>query len=399
MRATKLHLLSDRSIKRINEGMTADGGGLYVRRRGDNRVFVFKYSHQNKRKEMGLGSYPSVSLAKARSKAAQARERLGDGLDPKLVLIEPVVSESADIPEAVITFRQAMDRYLQLRSGEWSNVKHAKQWESSLNNYVGDLMGMPVDQINTRQVANCLIPVWQSKQETAARVRQRVERILSACIALEERSGPNPAMLKDNLDHILGKQIRVVRHHAAVPVEDAPEAFAKLWAKRESGIGAQGAIIIALTSLRSGELRHMQWSDVAENTITIPAKRMKARRIHRIPVAPILADLLGHLTRWEHSALILPSASGSAMSDMTISKAMKNAGLGQYTPHGWRSTFSDWAHGEGWNHRWVEDALAHTIGSDVERAYRRRDYLEQRRDLMQSWCDYLTAGIDGSEVK
>ena len=100
------------------------------------------------------------------------------------------------------------------------DFSRAKQWESTLNNYVGDLMGMPVDQINTRQVANCLIPVWQSKQETAARVRQRVERILSACIALEERSGPNPAMLKDNLDHILGKQIRVVRHHAAVPVED-----------------------------------------------------------------------------------------------------------------------------------------------------------------------------------
>lgn len=385
MRQTRLHKLTSKQIQHSKDGKLSDGGGLQLRTRGTNRVWIFRYSFNGKSREMGLGP---VDVKEARTRAAQAREDLAAGIDP---LDSPVTTVAA--PVAGLTFRAAMDRYLGMRSAEWSNSKHAKQWPSSLNTYAKPLMRMPVGDISTRHIADCLSPIWQSKQETASRVRQRIERILSASIALGDRDGPNPAVWRDNLELVLGKQKRPVKHHAAVPVDQAPAAFADLWQRRHTGVGAMGAVLIALTVLRSGEVRHMQWSDLDGDVLEIPADRMKARKSHRVPVGGPLRDVLDGLPKWSGTPLVLPSARGVVMSDMTIAAAMKRAGWGAYTPHGWRSTFSDWAHGEGWNHRWIEDALAHTIGSNVERAYRRSDYLTQRQLLMDAWHNCLFSNV------
>ncbi len=381
MRQTRLHKMTAKQVQQAKAGKHSDGGGLWlVVSESGTRKWVLRHTVDGKRRERGLGGFPAVSLAEARQKAAQIR----DGAPVAAVVQSAGVS----------TFRTAMERYLTLRGSEWSNSKHAAQWPSTLNRYAAPLMDMPVDQIRTADVAGCLVPIWHSKQETAGRVRQRIERVLSASIALGERDGPNPAALRDNLDLVLGKQRKVVKHHAAIPVTDLPDAFASMWHKRETGAGAMGVVLVFLTVLRSGEVRHLEWDDVGADAVTIPADRMKARRPHRTPVTPLLGQVLTDLPRWGSSKLVVPSSRGGPISDQTMSAALKRNGLGSYTVHGIRSSFSDWAHESGHAHRLVEDQLAHTIGTDVERAYRRGDYMQQRVPMMLDWTKYLTSRLN-----
>ena len=219
-------------------------------------------------------------------------------------------------------------------------------------------------------------------------------RSLSASIARGDRPAPNPAAWRDNLEHILPaqKKVRVVKHHAAVSVADAPAAFARIWAKRHAGAGYAGLVTLCLTTCRSGEVRHLQWADLDSDVLSIPAERMKARKAHRVPVTLPLAIWLGEVPRYADTALVHGGTGGRPMSDMTMAKALKSAGY-QATPHGWRSTFSDWANGEGWARELIEDQLAHTVGGAVERAYRRTDFLERRRPLMAAWARYITSAL------
>ncbi len=392
MRTAALNKLSAVKVRQAGPGMHSDGGGLFLRVTGKARSWVFRFTREGRKREMGLGSLGAVSLQTARQMAQECREQVAQGLDP----IEARKASLAR-PEAAAgttTFRTAMERYLKLKGVEWSNAKHAAQWRSTLEAYCERIMPMPVETITAADVVACLAPIWTEKQETASRVRQRTERILSACIALGERPAPNPAAWRDGLEHVLSKQTKAVRHHAAVPVTDAPEAFAKLWVRRDVGQGAAALVLVALTALRSGEARWLEWADIEAGTITIPAARMKARRAHRVALCGIAADWLATLPRIGGCALVFPSSRLGPISNMTISKAMKGADLGAYTPHGWRSTFSDWANESGWPRDHIEDALAHRVGSETERAYRRGDWLEQRRPLMDAWCNYLTSGLN-----
>lgn len=239
-----------------------------------------------------------------------------------------------------------MGRYIGAHRATWSNGKHAGQWESSLRRHAGPLLRLDVAAITTADVEAVLAPIWLEKPETASGVRQRIERILGAAIARGDRPGPNPAGWLDNLSVLMPDQskVHVVKHHSAVPWQDAPAAFATIVGKRDVGIGYRAVVTLCLTALRSGEVRHLQWADVAGDALVIPAARMKARRAHRVPVTGPLAAHLSALPRVAGAGdLVHPGQSRTAMSDMTISKAMKGAGLGDYTPHGWRSTFSDWA--------------------------------------------------------
>lgn len=395
IRQTTLHKLNAKTVKSAGNGWHSDGGGLYLRVKGASRSWVFRWAEGAKKRERAIGPQSAISLATARQRAAEARDALSAGKVPEVVKASSERTEVAEVAAEVKTLGAAAQEYIHARRATWSNAKHAAQWQASLDLHAADLLKMPVTEITSADVADTLTPIWLTKIETASRVRQRIERILGVCIARGERSGPNPAALRDNLDVILPsqKRVRVVKHHAAIPVGDAPAAFAAIWHKRDAGIGYAGLITLALTALRSGEVRHLEWGDVGGDTIIIPAGRMKARKVHRVPMSPQLISYLQAQPRWADSPLVHAGQAGRPMSDMTLAKALKGAGYGDYTPHGWRSTFSDWANDAGWARDLVEDQLAHTIGNAVERAYRRADFLDRRRPMMDAWVSYLTSAL------
>lgn len=402
MRTGALNKLTARQVKAAGDGMHSDGGGLFLAVGGERRRWVFRFTATvaggRKKRELGLGSAASVSLAVAREKAAEARALVAGGGDPIAAKAEARNSAAAPRGEqrcGAPTFAEAMRSYITARQPTWSNPKHAAQWASSLERHATSLMVLPVDEIATAEISAVLMPVWLELPETASRVRQRIERILGAQIALGNRPPPNPAALRDNLEHVLPDQrkVREVRHHAAIPVGEAPAAFAATWAKRDAGFGYAGLITVALTALRSGEVRRLEWVDVESLAIVIPKGRMKARRQHRVPVTPLLAQHLGTQPRWADTTLVHPGQQGRPMSDMTLAKALTGSGWREATPHGWRSTFSDWANGEGWPRELIEDQLAHQIGTAVERAYRRGDYLERRREMMEAWETYVAGSL------
>ncbi|MFY9211222.1 MAG: Arm DNA-binding domain-containing protein, partial [Aestuariivita sp.] len=258
MRQTTLHRLNAKAAKSLGDGWHADGGGLYLRVKGNTRSWVFRWTEGAKKREKAIGPAASVALATARQRAAEAREALAEGNTP---VVRKKAAEPAPKVSRTPTLGEAARDYIGARRATWSNKKHAMQWQASLDLHAADLLKMPIDQITSSDVADTLSPIWLTKIETASRVRQRIERILGACIARGERPGPNPAALRDNLDVILPdqKRVRKVKGHAAIPWQDAPAAFAAIWARRHTGIGYSGLITCALTALRSGEIRHLQW--------------------------------------------------------------------------------------------------------------------------------------------
>ncbi|MEP1202006.1 tyrosine-type recombinase/integrase [Tateyamaria sp.] len=305
-----------------------------------------------------------------------------------VALAAPVAPATA---REAMSFEAAMRRYIQAHHVTWSNAKHARQWETSLRNHAAPLMRQNVAQITSADIEAVMLPIWLSKIETASRVRQRIERVLSASIARGDRPGPNPAAWRDNLEHILPAQskVRKVKHHAAVPWEDAPAAFRTIWDMRGTGTGYQALVTLILTGMRSGEVRSLEWEDIKRDHLLIPAERMKARKAQRFGMSLPLAIWLDSLPRIEGTDCVHPGRFNRLMSDETIATAMQGAGLGEYTVHGWRSTFSDWANAQGWSRDLIEDALAHQIGNSTERAYRRGDYLDRRQKLMAAWARYL----------
>lgn len=268
MRIGTLNKLTAKTIKTAKVGMHSDGGGLFLQVKGKGASWIFRYNWESKKREMGLGSASSVSLALARQKANECREALGHGINPRMPVEVQEVAPVAPVAK-VVTFKDAMDAYIRTHHATWSNAKHSAQWESSLLRYAGSLMRKPVSDVSVADIEAVLSPIWLSKCETASRVRQRIERILGASIARGDRQGPNPAGLRDNLEHILPsqKKVRTVKHHVAVAVEDAPSAFAAIWKKRHKGVSYSGLVTLCLTACRSGEVRHLQWADLGNDPI------------------------------------------------------------------------------------------------------------------------------------
>ena len=391
MRTQALHKLTARAVKAAGVGMHSDGGGLFLAvKSAGARSWVFRFTVDGRKRELGLGSAGAVSLAEARQRAQEARDVVSAGSDP---LADRKAAQRPARARQVPTFAEAADRHIRGHGPTWRSPKSATQWRSSLDMYAAPLMPMAVTEIDVADVESCIGPIWLSKPETASRVRGRIERILGGCIARKERPGPNPAALRDNLEHILPRRRqRRVRHHAAVPLDAAQDAFAAIWQRRNAGMGTAALIVVALAALRSGEVRGLEWADIEGDVVTIGADRMKAFREHRVPVTPFLADVLQAQPRvgqW----VFYGQRSGRPLSDMALAMSMRRAGLGDYTPHGWRSTFRDWAASEGWDGDLAEDQLAHTVGSAVSRAYRRQDFLARRRPMMQAWESWLIAHV------
>ncbi|MDQ2927195.1 MAG: integrase arm-type DNA-binding domain-containing protein [Pseudomonadota bacterium] len=367
-----------------------DGLALQVTTTGA-RSWVLRVAAGEMRHEMGLGSFPTVTLTEARDKARKQRALMKDGVDPVAMRRAAHSAALAD-RQAQKTFSDVAAQYISQHEKSWKNAKHGAQWTSTLRTYAEPSIGkLLVRDIRPAHVIGVLEPIWTSKTETATRVRSRIELVLDYATARGYREGLNPARWKGNLDAALphASKVAPVRHHAAVKVKEVV-TFMKLL-RRQEGIGARALAFVVLTAARSGEVRGATWSEVDLDAAlwTIPANRMKSGREHRVPLSKPALRLLRSIAG-DHlpDDPLFPGMRG-ALSDMSLTAVLRRMKVAA-TAHGFRSTFRDWV-SEYTDHSGevAEMALSHTIGDKVEAAYRRGDLLEKRISLMSDWALFL----------
>jgi integrase len=395
--ALALNKLSARGVTAITKpGRHGDGGGLYlvVDKSGAKR-WVFLYRREGTLREMGLGGLKSVSLARARELAAEARVNLQAGVDP--------ITAKNNAPVAVPTFGEEADDFIDAMGPQFRNAKHLEQWKMTLKVYAAPLRSKRVDQISTADVLEVLKPIWLSKPETAARLRGRIERVLDAAKAKGHRSGQNPALWRGHLDNLLPKRRKLSRgHHAAMPYERVPAFVADL--RERDAMAARAMEFTILTAARTGETFGATWREIdLEAAIwTIPRERMKAGREHRVPLTARAVEILTELSELSTGpdAYVFPGQKkGRPLSVMAMDMILRRMDI-EFTVHGFRSSFRDWAGEETSFPREVaEAALAHVVGDETERAYRRGDALEKRRKLMIAWANYCEPKNPGNVLE
>mgnify|MGYP001553416882 CR=1 FL=1 len=415
--AKEMSALEVKNLSHTGRGkaiLVAVGGvaGLHIQLAASGaRSWILRVKVGDKRRDIGLGGFPTVTLSQAREKAREIREKIESGIDPieerKRLRAQLVASQKRGL-----TFEDAVDRFLAIKMDSFSNAKHRQQWGNTLRSYaVPDLGKLLVQDIETQDVLRVLDPLWKGKTETAKRLRGRMEAVLAWATVSGHRSGENPARWAGNLKELLPapSKIKGESHHPALQLEDAHRWFQSL--RNLKGNGTRALELLSLCALRSSEVRKLMWDDydVDKSMITIPAARMKAGKEHRIPLAAEAAELLNSLPRFHDNQLIFPAARGGTLSDMTLSATMKRLHLADLetggqgfidraskrpaVPHGLRSTFRDWvAETTDFPGDMAELALAHKISSSVEASYRRGDMLEKRRRMMSDWSDFLCSG-------
>ena len=363
-------------------GRYADGNGLYLHVDPSGaRRWVQRLVIRGKPRGLGLGSYALVSLAEARELALANRKLARSGGDPLAAK-----RRDAGMP----TFEEAAAKVLEQKRGAWRNAKHANDWPTSLRLYVFPRIGeKSVSEITSADLLEILTRIWHDKPETARRVRQRISAVMKWAVAMQHRPD-NPA--GDALGQALGRQQAVVRHMPALPHNEVDSAVAAVRASR-AWTGTKLAFeFLVLTAARSGEVRLATWDEIDLGAMvwTVPGIRMKAKRDHRVPLTVRAMQILSEArTLGDGAGLVFPSLRGKALSDMTLSKLVREQGIAA-VPHGFRSSFRDWA-AERTNHprEVVEAALAHAVQNKVEAAYARSDLFERRRRLMDDWAAYL----------
>ncbi len=388
-----IHKLNPRKVATATIGKYEDGGGLRLVVSGTGaKKWIFRFTINGKRREMGLGSYPDVELSDARAKASEYRTLAKDGIDP--------IENRRVEPKAIPSFTTCAARFIRSHRHGWKNAKHSRQWVSTLKTYVRPVIGnRSVDQIETQDVLKILAPIWTIRTETAKRVQGRIENILDFAAAHKYRDHLNPARWRGHLDMLLAKPSRVktVRHHPAMPYIVLPSFLTKL--QQNDSISAKALILLILTATRTSEVLKAEWSevDLDKAVWTIPSSRMKTRREHRVPLSEPTLRVLANLPHIEGNPYIFPGTRyGRPLSNMALLQLMRGMGygvageLGDYVPHGFRSSFRDWS-GEvsSFPRDVAEMALAHSIKDKVEAAYRRGDLFEKRRDMMNAWARFL----------
>lgn len=392
--------------------------GLYLQVTPNGaKTWLLRVTIGGKRAEIGLGGFPSVTLAEARDKAREARDKIERGIDP-IAERKAAKFALAAAKSRGLSFADAVDRFLVAKLDGFQNDKHRKQWCATLEAYAKPILGpLLVSDIQVQDVLRVLQPIWTDKTETATRVRSRIEAVLSWATVSGHRVGDNPARWAGNLKELLPAASKVAKsaNHPAIALDDAPAWFAAL--RRREGFGARALEFAAITAARSGEVRGALWSeiDLEKGLWIISAERMKMSREHRVPLAAAAVALLRAMPRLGDNDLVFPALRGKQMSDMTLSAAMKRMHEAEVAagrlgfldrvskrpavPHGLRSTFRDWvAEQTNYPSDMAEVALAHKINNAVEAAYRRGDMIEKRRAMMAAWGDFLTATKQAGNV-
>jgi integrase len=396
--------LSALEIKRLTKpGHHAAGGvsGLLLQiTETGSKSWILRAIVGAKRRDIGLGGFPGVTLAQARINARELKEQIRSGIDP----VEQRKAAKAALISAngkLICFADAAHKFLTAKRSEFKNAKHAAQWQTTLENYAFPVIGqMMVNQVELPHIVQVLEPIWIAKTETATRLRGRIESVLTWAKVAGYREGENPARWKDNLDAVLPKpgKLKKVQHHKAIPWKDAASFMVQL--RQCEGIAPKALEFLILTATRSGEVRGAQWQEIDTQIgiWTIPAERMKADKEHIVPLCDDALNLLKQLPRLEGNDLIFPAARGGQLSDMTLSAVMRRMKVNA-TPHGFRSTFRDWcSESTNYPNEVAEMALAHTISNGVEKAYRRGDLLAKRTRMMEDWCKYLNTPVASGVV-
>lgn len=380
-------------IKASKANFYSDGGGLYLQvSKLGTGSWVFRYEIDQRRRAMGLGSTTTVSLADARIAALEARQLLQQRLDPLQQKQEAESTRKKNLAK-MQTFNQCAAAYIKTKKSEWKNEKHHQQWENTLATYVSPIFGnLPVAEIDTNLILKALEPIWTEKNETATRLRGRIEKVLDWAKVRGFRDGENPARLKGHIDTLMPgiSRRRRTQHHPALPYIEIQGFITTLREQQE--VSALALEFCILTATRTSETMNAMWAEIntEEKVWTIPAERMKAAKEHRVPLSDRCCAILEHMKKYSSHYIFPGRNKGKPLSNMAFTMLLRRLGFDHITMHGFRSTFRDWA-SEVTHHpsQVAEMALAHTIGNAVEAAYRRGDLFEKRRLLMADWADYI----------
>ena len=380
----KANRLSETSIAELGDGTHSDGGGLNLKiaKSGQHRSWVLRYSVDGKAIQKGLGSYPAVSLEDARQRAAAARQ--GAPPAPKAV---PAPIKCTAGP----SFRELTADVIDFRAPTWSNAKQRPIWENRLAMYAFPIIGdLPVAEITAAQVMDCLRPIWHTKSQTAKKIREYLQVIFDHAIGIGLRSD-NPAR---TVKSALGPRAGKATHHRAIPYTGITHAMGTILDNvGKAYTGAFGLAFLILTAGRSGEVRGARWSeiDLDARVWTIPAERMKARIEHTVPLSTGALEIIEACRDWRgDDDLLFPNLrTRQPLSDMAFTKRLRDLEI-DCVAHGFRSTFRTWSMEQpGVSWAACERALAHKLGGNAIESYARSNMLEQRRELMQRWCDYI----------
>ena len=391
-----IYRLKAQELPGLEDGTHGDGGNLYVRVRnkGKSKTFVFIYRAGGRQRLMGLGKYDpnartGITLAQARDKADELRRKLRDDIDP--------LEEQREVEQRTPTptFSEYVATFLDTKEGGWKNDKHRAQWRMTLRVYAGPLKDIPVDQVATSDVLKCLTPIWTTKNETARRTRGRIQAVLDAARAEGKipTDAANPARYEGHLKLLLPTVKPSDDHHAALPYEQVPQFFVELRNRRATSANALEFLI--LTAARVNEVIELTWPEINLDAKlwTVPADRMKAEMEHLVPLPDRAIQVLKAmqpLATSTSSGYAFPGArKNKGLSNMAFAQLLVRMKRDDITPHGVRSSFSDWCGEETeFSEETREFALAHVIGDKAKKAYRRMSAVKKRRALMDAWATY-----------
>jgi len=398
--------------KLTKPGLYGDGGGLTLQITPTGaKSWLFRYMVAGKPFGMGLGPTHTVSLSEARQKALGARKQLIDGINPLAAKKQNQIA-AALASARMITFDQCAEAYILAHKASWKNAKHGDQWTNTLKTYASPVFGhLPVAEIDTGLVVKCLAPIWESKTETASRVRGRIESVLGWATTSGYRTGENPARWKGHLENLLATISKSSRtkNHPSLPWQRIGTFISALRARE--GVAARAVEFAILTACRSGEVRGARWAefDTDGKVWTIPAERMKAKREHEVPLSEAALALLQSMSR--DSDVVFAGTKGQPLSDMSLTAVIRrmngndkpiwaDASGDGITVHGFRSSFRMWAaETTNFPREVAEHALAHQLPDAVERAYQRGSQFAKRAALMAEWAVYCATAQADAVVK